>query len=242
MPAPLFKALTPGDFRTMMFPQVYEAQRGAQLDEQRSFVNAMSAAQGTPLATGPAWWSEQWEPAPERGEAFGRPEPAEPGFLESARDFVGKYRWPIAGGLGLMGLLALLNRRDEDKEKQGSIKAADNPLAGSAVGSLGLLGALLGGAQAPGGYGARGLLRGGIAGAGAGLGSGVGFNLARLLEGSGQSESPTIGQLLGRLIGAGGGYGLANMAMGPPPWEREEQKRGGAASWPPFFGLRRLRA
>jgi hypothetical protein len=61
-----------------------------------------------------------------------------------------------------------------------------------------------------------------------------------LLGGSGSAAEPTIGQLLGRLIGAGGGYGLANLAMGSAPWKREKEKQSAVIGVPLFFGMRRL--
>jgi hypothetical protein len=48
-----------------------------------------------------------------------------------------------------------------------------------------------------------------------------------------------IGGLFGPIAGGAGGYGLANMAMGSAPREREE-RHGEAANRPPFFGMRRL--
>ena len=134
---------------------------------------------------------------------------------------------PGAGGLGLLGLMALLNRRHDDEEKHGSLEqSADGARADPRLASLARRGALLGGAQAPGGSMPRGLLHGGIAGAGAGLGTHLGDALgpvvgslpgALMNSPDAMTTGAGIGGLFGPIAGGAGGYGLANMAMGSAP-------------------------
>jgi hypothetical protein len=146
----------------------------------------------------------------------------------------------------------------EKEEKRAQLSAADqhvqeaverfkNQLPGLAAqmgvqGALtsSLVGAGLGGAEAPQGHGGEGALRGGVAGTGTALGALGGAGLGAYAGhelGGGSIPGMIAGGLGGAGLGALAGHFGSNALMGRPSWERDKEKHAAVRVPPPVAPL-----
>jgi len=131
-------------------------------------------------------------------------------------------QYSIPGGIGALALAYWLSQRNKEKEKE---KAAS---VKKALGIGTMLGAGIGGATAPQGYGIQGLSRGGLKGLGVDIGgtggAGLGALLAMLATHGESPGAALAGSVAGAGIGGYGGYSLADRMLGKAPWDKEEEE------------------